>query len=255
MHLMYVDGSGDPGLQNSPTRYFVLSGVVVHELRWQPCLDQMVAFRRRMRAAFGLKLREEIHAAAMINRPGRLVRIPRNDRLTILRGLTDELATMPDISIINVIVDKKGKEPDCDIFAIAWKVLLQRYENTISNHNFPGPSNPDERGIVFADHTDDKKLVQLLRQMRKYNPVPNQPRFGIGYRDLQIRLLVEDPSFRDSRHSYYVQAADLVAFLLYQFCCPSTYIRRKSAHNYLKRLEPILCKVASSKDPLGIVRL
>jgi hypothetical protein len=28
MFLMYVDESGDPGLINSPTRYYVLSGLV-----------------------------------------------------------------------------------------------------------------------------------------------------------------------------------------------------------------------------------
>ena len=33
MYLMYVDESGDSGLVNSPTRYFVLTGMVVHELR------------------------------------------------------------------------------------------------------------------------------------------------------------------------------------------------------------------------------
>ena len=35
MFLMYVDESGDCGLQNSPTRYLVLTGLVIHELRWQ----------------------------------------------------------------------------------------------------------------------------------------------------------------------------------------------------------------------------
>ena len=32
MFLMYVDESGDAGLVGSPTRYFVLTGLVVHEL-------------------------------------------------------------------------------------------------------------------------------------------------------------------------------------------------------------------------------
>lgn len=255
MHLMYVDGSGDPGLANSPTRYFALSGLVVHELRWQQYLAQMIAFRQRMKAAFGLKLREEIHAAAMINSPRELILIRRNDRLTILRLLADELASMPDISIVNIVVDKQGKTPPYDVFAMAWKALLQRFENTMLRRNFPGPSNPDERGMVFPDHTEDKKLVQLMRQMRKYNPVPNQPRFGIGYRNLGICHIVEDPSFRESSHSFFVQAADLAAFLLYQFVCPSAYVKKKSAQNYLRRLDPVLCKVATPRNPLGIVWL
>ena len=42
MYLMYVDESGDIGLVNSPTRYFVLVGLVLHELRWQQTREALV---------------------------------------------------------------------------------------------------------------------------------------------------------------------------------------------------------------------
>jgi hypothetical protein len=255
MHIMYVDESGDPGIQGSPSRYYVLSGVVIHELRWVDYLNQIIDFRRRMQRTFGLRMREEISSSEMMTKPGSLVRIPRNDRLTIIRAFTLELASLPDMNIINVVVDKQGKQHNYDVFAMAWKALLQRFENTISNKNFPGPSNPDERGMVFPDNTDNKKLTQLLRQMRRYNPVPQQKRFGIGYRNLLIHLVIEDPNFRDSRHSYFIQAADLAAFLLYQSLSPSAYMKKKGGHNYFSRLDPILCKVASQSDTQGIVRL
>ena len=255
MYLMYVDESGDPGLVNSPSRYFVLSGLVVHESHWQQYLDQLIAFRRRMQSAFGLRLSEELHAAAFISRPGGLVRIPRNDRLTIIRMFTSELAAMEQIRLINIVVDKSTKTPPCDPFVVAWRALLQRFSNTMSYRNFPGSFSSKESGMVFPDQTDIKKLTQLFRQMRRYNPVPNQTAFGIGYRNLRITNIVEDPNFRSSAHSYYIQAADLAAFLLYQKLVPNSYIRRKSAHNYFDRLAPILCRVASSSDPQGVVRL
>jgi hypothetical protein len=255
MYLMYADESGDSGLVNSPTRYYVLTGLVLHELSWQACLDQLIDFRRRMQRTFGLRLREELHAAAMINRPGKLIRIKRHNRLTIIRSLADELASMPHLSIISVVVDKLNKPLDYRAFDMAWKVLIQRFANTMSYRNFPGPMNPDERGMIFPDNTDNKRLTQLLRQLRRYNPVPHQPSFGRGYRNLTISNIVEDPNFRDSRHSYFVQAADLVAFLLYQSLSPSSYMRRKSGHNYFDRIDPVLCKMASRKDPQGIVRL
>ena len=46
MYLMYVDESGDVGLVNSPTRYFVLVGLVLHELRWQQTKDELINFRQ-----------------------------------------------------------------------------------------------------------------------------------------------------------------------------------------------------------------
>ncbi len=253
MFLMYVDESGDCGIAKSRTDYFVLSGLVVHELRWLECLNQLVDFRQRMRAAFGLKLREEIHAGAYLTRPGSLIRIKKNDRLTILRLFAEELASMESLSAINVIVDKSGKPDDYDVFENAWRALIQRFQNTISHRNFPGPTNPDERGILFPDDTDNKKLRVLLRKMRKYNPIPNRARQG--YRDMPLASIIEDPNFRRSDDSYFVQAADLVAFTLYQKHAPNCYIRKKGARNYFDKLEPILCKVASKSDPYGLVRL
>jgi len=256
MYLCYVDESGDCGLANSPTRYFVLSGLVVHELRWSHYLDQLIEFRRDLKTRYGLKLRQEIHSSGFITRPGNeLLMIKRNDRLAIIRMFADFLSKLPDSSLINVVVDKSVKASGYDVFSQAWKALIQRFENTISHHNFPGPANADERGLIICDNTDDKKLITLLRQMRRYNPIPNQPQFGSGFRNLSLSYIVEDPVFRDSEHHYFIQAADLAAFLLYQRLSPNTYMRRHAGGNYFLRLNPILCKVASGSDPHGIVRL
>jgi hypothetical protein len=93
MYFMYVDESGDPGMGNSPTQFFALSGLVLHELTWRTTLDRLVAFRRRMLEKFGLKLREEIHSAHFITKPGQLSRIKRNDRLSILRHFALDAST------------------------------------------------------------------------------------------------------------------------------------------------------------------
>ncbi len=255
MYLLYVDESGDSGIRGSPTRYFVLTGLVVHELRWNQYLERIVAFRTRMRSKFGLLLREEIHSARLINRLGALSRIKRNDRLTIVRNFANEIGSLPDLSIINVVVDKDGKLPTYDVIDMAWRALIQRFSNTMSYHNFPGPANADETGVVVPDRGEVKKIATVLRRMRRYNPVPNQPAHGPGYRNLLITNLIEDPYFKDSEHSYFIQAADLAAFLLYQRIAPSSYFKMKSARNYFRRLDSVLCRVAATTDPDGIVRL
>src|SRR5271168_4717769 len=117
MFIMYVDESGDCGLNGSPTQYFILTGIVVHELRWRTSLDRLIDFRRRMRLAYGLKLREEIHAVRFINRrPGDLDRIPKHKRLSIIRAFVDELSQIGDISIINIVVNKQAKPATYDVF-------------------------------------------------------------------------------------------------------------------------------------------
>jgi len=253
MFLMYVDESGDKGTINSPTRYFVLTGLVVHELCWQNMLAELIAFRQRMRTAFGLRLREEIHAGVMLTRPGSLVRIKRNDRLSIIRHFLDELAKLDYVSVINVKIDKAGKPPGYDPFLRGWEALIQRFENTLGRRNFPGPANADDKGIILCDNTDGDALRALYRRMRAHNPVPNQS--GLGYRQLPLVRVIEDPNPRDSAYSYFIQAADVCSFAAYQYCAPSAYIRKKGARTYFERLAPILCKVASPRHPFGIVEL
>ena len=82
--------------------------------------------------------------------------------------------------------------------------------NTLSRRNFPGPQNPEDFGLLFADKTDEPKLRQLLRRMRHFNPVPNKGGDGT-YRQIPLTTLVEDPVHRDSRHSYFIQLADVNA--------------------------------------------
>lgn len=256
MYLMYVDESGDIGLNNSPTQYFILSGLIIHELYWKECLNKIIELRKKFKHKFGLHLRDEIHASAMINHPGSLVRIKRNDRLTILREFAEKLASLPEFNIINIVVRKQNKSSEYDVFENAWKTLIQRFENTISYKNFPSPSLVEkESGIIFPDHTHSKKLKELLRKMRHYNPVPHQKNYAsTGFRNMAINTIVEDPNFRDSADSYFIQAADIIAFLLYQKYAPNSYIKKKSGQNYFRKLEPILCRhVSNSKN--GIVEL
>ena len=224
MYLLYVDETGDSGIANSPSRYFALSGLVIHELRWRAYLDDLIDFRKQMRQRYTLKLREEFHAAAMITRPGDLVRIRRHERLAMIRHFADRIAAMADASIINVLVDKQNKRPDYDVFGMAWKALIQRFENTIRHHNFPGPGNT----------------------MAMYGP---------GHRDIPLLAIIEDPNFRDSEHSYFIQTVDLASFLLYQHHAPNAYMKANGGQNYFTRLRPILCLCASPREPDGIVRL
>lgn len=252
---MYVDESGDTGLDGSPTDHFVLAGVVIHESDWVASLERLVAFRRRMRATFGLALRTELHASHLLTRPGRLVSIAKNDRLTIIRAFANEVAQMEHVRCICIQIDKRDKAAGYDVFDNAWKALIQRFANTLRRSNFPRGTTVGEKGMLFPDDTDQVKLKRLLGRVRRFNPVPNQPAFGAGYRDLPISEIIEYPSFRDSAESYFVQVADLVAFLHYQEIAPSQYMRRTGGRSYFQRLTPVLLRAASSSDPRGIVRL
>ena len=251
MYLMYVDESGDTGLVNSPTRYFGLSGLTVHESQWRTLAAQITAFRRTMKFTYGPPLRREIHAAEYLRHPP-VAGMAKHTRLAILRNFLDEIAKMNFISITNVIVDKQNKPPTYDVFDQAWRVLFQRFENTIGYGNFPGGHKTDT-GMVLTDNTDGRKLTKLVRKMSVYNPIPNAG--GPGVKMMPLVRVIEDPHPKDSVDSYFIQAFDICAYFLMQKYMPNSYVRKSSAQHYLNRLAPVLNTRASRSNGQGIVVL
>lgn len=154
-----------------------------------------------------------------------------------------------------MVVDKQ-KGATTDIFEIAWTALVQRFENTVTHRNFPGPANPDDRGLLIPDTTDNKKLKLLIRRMRRFNPIPDKKDvYTKGSRNLPLNYLIEDPFFKDSAESYFHQMVDVIAYCARQLYEPNKYFKKKDGDRFFYRLEPILCKVASASHPFGIVEI
>lgn len=245
MFFLYADESGDSGLINSPTRYYVLSGIIIHELSWNNWLGVMQNMRQRFKQSYGLKMNEEIHSSPFLTNPGALARIPKHIRLTILREVLDTIASTPGTNVFAVVVDKtKHVNNSTDVFELAWKAFIQRFENTLNCNNFKGPQNSQDFGLVITDNTNDFKLRKILRKMRRFNPIPSMYT-NLPTRYLQLISVTEDPVSRDSAHSLFIQAADVVSFSVYQHFAPNSYIKQKGGHYYIHKLDPVLCKAVS----------
>lgn len=252
MYFMYVDESGDPGISGSKTDHYILTGVVIHELSWRKTLDDLVEFRKAIRREYGWKVREEIHAQKMIN--GRIstnMGIDRNARFLILRKNLDWIASRLDMGIITVVVEKFGYQQASEVFEAAWSFLIQRFENTMNHRNFAGPKNSVDKGMIVPDNTDGETLRLLVRKMRHYNLVPSK--FSLESRNVPISSVIEDPVFKDSRHSYFIQLADVCAYFARQYLKPNKVVRKQGAKTYYERLRPVLVKKAASNNLLGMV--
>lgn len=252
MYIMYVDESGDVGKINSPSNYFVLSAIVVHETAWWSLLDDVVNFRRGLKTGYGLKMKEEIHAAEFVTgRPKLSVTIPRNLRLDMLKQCLKWLNTRDDISVYSVRCDKNTTR---DVFEYTWRVFIQRFENTLNYRNFPTPQAND-KGIIVADDTNIRKLTGLLRGMRRFNHIPSMIP-GYGSRPILLRSVIEDPIFRDSANSYLHQMADIVAYFARQYYEPNRYIRQKGARTYYGFLSNVINRnVTTYTTPYNIVQV
>jgi len=252
MYLVYVDESGDTGLNNSPTNYYILGAIVVHESKWYQLLNDVIALRRQLRQNYGLKMHEEIHTTEWFTKPNESIsKIPKHVRLQICRNIIDFEEKLDYIKLLHVVVDKasiSAKIPNLQsdyIFEQAWKHLIQRIDNTLHFRNFPGGYGVEEFAILLPDRTDDRKLRSLIRKMRHFNYVPYVG--GTSARPLNMKYIIEDANMRDSMTSYIIQLADVNAYFLHQRLAPNKYMRKKKGYNYFMRLDKVLFKQASQR--------
>ena len=260
---MYVDESGDAGLplNGSPTKYFCLTGLVLHESSWVETTKSLRQFRYWLKSRYGIFLEEELHASEMLRRnPFKSTKLGRkHTRLAVIRHHADQLAKLDKCRFINVYVDKAALSANStdEVYKRAWYALFQRFENTIRRKNFPGPRDQHDWGIVFPDETDAHRLRGFLDDMRMRNVLSWRTPDGGQYRvDDPVRVLIEDPVCRNSRESYLIQAADCAAYLFKQHLDPSSFMKKHGGNAYFNtRLKDVLCLHASNTSELGVVRL
>jgi hypothetical protein len=94
--------------------------------------------------------------------------------------------------------------------------------------------------------------------MRVYNPIPSA--FGTwldtgqSYKNIPLTRIIEDPFFKDSEQSYFIQLADFCAYALLRRERPVPSKSRYGLDKAFDLLKPILVTEATRKDPDGIIR-
>jgi hypothetical protein len=214
MYLAYFDESGDTGLVNSPTRFFVLSCALVHEKRWLETLDGLVKMRVKMRQQHGISPRPEIKATDIRRGQGPLLALRWSlaRRMTFYQNIMRyQASALTGMAVFAVAINKagahaKGREPR----EVAWEFALQRVNRFCEDD--------DERAMLFPDEGHFPFIRHLIRRMRRFQYVPR--RWGGGSFSAPATRVVEDPNDRTSGDSYFIQLADWNAYAAHR----SSYI-------------------------------
>jgi hypothetical protein len=204
MYLAYFDESGDSGTVNSPTKFFVLSCVLVHESKWLDILDHLIRLRGILRRRFHIPTRPEIKAIHLRKGRGPLthLRWSTEQRMELFRRVQKYQAEKLEVQTFAIAIDKvraaeRGKEPR----ETAWTYAVQRL------NKFSGES---EHAMIFPDEGHGFFIRKLVRRMRRFHRVPRH--WGSGLIEFPTNRIVEDPNDRKSHDSYFVQLADWNAF-------------------------------------------
>lgn len=277
VRVFYVDESYD-------ANRFCLSAIGIRHADWRDCFQRVRQHRAALNHDHGIYLRREIHAYELVSGRGNISTavVTKHDRSKIFEGLLKLVASLPNVMVINICLERAGR---ADTELEAWDRLLNRIERTLlelERREFPLrekliallPANFGEaardamamrlnayraRALVVADQGREGHITRRFRKMHAFNPIPSQ--FGewpgaLKSKNIPVERVIEDPVFKASHQSYFIQLADCVAFsLLKREVVPTALVRKYGIHRMFERSLGAVCfRPASPRDPFGIVR-
>ncbi len=202
MHLLYADESGT--LTDPNQRHFVLAGISVFE-REPHWIEQEL---NKIAARFDSKQPHSIELHGSPMRTGRKGwdPYPKADReQAILDALKCEVSDRNPryTRLFGAVLEKQNFAGE-DIARVAFEQLSSRFDHFLGRlHNL---KNDTQRGLILFDKSSTEQRIQTLAREFKYAGHS----FGV------TRNYAEVPVFADSRASWLIQLADLIAYALFR---------------------------------------
>lgn len=243
MFLFYLDESYD-------SNAFVLTAIRFKSERWRDAFDATKAFRRYLGSTYGLYVSKELHATEFVAGRGRYAAKPigKHQRVQIFKEVLHFITGLPEVEVLSVKITVPGCPVDPHLRA--FERMLNRIHASLEDYK--------TEGLLILDEGKEGMLRKIARQMTAINWIPSKYGTwadGNKSKNLTLHRLIEDPLFKASHNSYFLQFADIVAFaLLKREVPPTPRVTKYGLHKMFDFLKPVLCLKACTSDPLGIVR-
>lgn len=285
VRFFYVDESHDASK-------FCLSAISLRHSTWREAFHEIRAHRLHLKQTHDIFLRTEIHARKLVAGRGHLGKqvVTKWTRSRIFFSLLQLVARLPDVWVFNVCIPNRGI---ADAQMRAWDRLINRIERTmrrmedqehpLRNSLATAVSSVAQtdasaglsqemagklavrlntyraRAFIIADEGREREITTAIRRMHVYNPIPSKYgewESGDRTRNITTDRIIEDPVFKPSHRSYFLQLADCVAFaLLKREVPPTPRVEKYGIHQMFEAaLQRVCFTDASPRDPLGIVR-
>ncbi len=234
MHIVYLDESGDLSTG-------ILTALAIPVNTWQENFEIMKRFRKSLKKTDGINLHTELHAWKFVSGRGFLGDqiVTKYRRCIIFKDTCLLLKQMSGAHLFNAIFPANQGER-----AFEW--LMNRVQRTMEAW--------DSHCIIVSDEGKEAAYTRIARRMHVYNPIPSSIYSGSS-RNITISRIVEDPFFKKSERSYFIQLVDFCAYALLRFELPLPSKSKYGIDKVFPELEPALVKEANKKDPFGIIRL
>lgn len=237
MYLIYVDESYDE-------THYAYSAIFINAFLWNQYLSNRLDWRKNWFDQYGIPLDYELHATKFVG--GRGEHPANRDKLfraDLFYEAVGTIENMDGVHVINAITSDKKNHLKL------FEHMLNRINRTLKAKS--------AMGILICDEGNENRLTSIVRKMKKENHIPYNTFGSIGStRNIPLNQIIEDPLFKTSKSSYFIQLSDFIAFSLLRNEKPlaSTRARVSSAFDQLDR---VLIKEANRYDSRskGIVRV
>ena len=238
MYLFYIDDSGDEKLA-------IFSALAIPVEQWHNSFKFVRDYRRELKRQFGIYPYKELHACKFVSGRGRPSPsiITKHQRATIFHHTLDVVSELPGVKLFNAVFPKSDQN-------VAFEWLLNRMNRALIDWN--------SYGLIISDEGKENIYTKIVRKMYVYNPIPSK--FGVWadtgktWKNIPLERLVEDPFFKDSSQSYFIQLVDFCAYALLRRENPIPSKNKYGIHEGFSRLKDILVTEANKKDSEGIIR-
>ena len=203
-------------------------------------------WRKRLKASDGIYVYKEFHATDFVAGRGRIApkAIGKYRRSEIFGEALDVVASLPQAQLFNCVANFDEED-------FAYERILNRLNRTLQ------PDVWDSYAMLLWDEGKDAEHRKLTRRMRVMNPIPSRygewPE-GTVTKNIPMDRIIEDPLFKKSEQSYFIQLVDFCAFALLRAENPLASRSKYGLDKAFRRLHPICFRAANKRDPHGIVR-
>ena len=226
MYFVYIDESYDK-------THFCYSCLLSSAFNWNHTFGKILKWRKSLKDKYNIPLEYELHATKFISGSGEPHQNRNKDfRAKIFNESFKFFNELPHSYIINGITDNKMNHMNL------FDSLLNTIEEFLLKKN--------AYGVLICDEGNEKKLISMVRKKRKSNFISEKKSVN------PVKRIIEDPLFKPSTSSYFIQITDFIAFGFLRSQNP-VHTTRKLVEQSFNKLDEIL--IGNSSERKGIIEI
>jgi hypothetical protein len=195
MWFVYLDESKESN------KFYVYSALIVDSAQWSDAFKALKDARSRLRKRRGVYMKQELHAWKFAAGKGQIADRPilKPERAEIFRRV---LSFIAEVGFFRVISSVNTNE------FYAYDRIMNRINRTAEEEG--------KHVILICDKGQEAEFTRRMRRMRVHNPIPSKfggwQETGTQTKNIPTAQILEDPFFKESEDSYFIQAVDFCAY-------------------------------------------